>query len=313
MADRTVTIIPSTGDYTSLATALTTEYASYPDLTADNGSGGAGMLNFAISGDWSAAADAVASVPAFVTSATYRVNIYTDAANRASLAWDDDKYRISGDPDIYHGALELLNPNHVLVDGLQVAATAAGNYRHNILVTGDLRTDGANATWISNCLLKGVGGTTRAYCYGIYVVGDYSDVWVWNTGIYNVRAGGVCYGAYCYVSGGSLTIGSTTIIGGTSGLRRSTGTCVAKNVYSGGSASGDFYGTMTKTTCASSDTTGSAGLQEIPVSTATFVNVTAGTEDWHLAAGSALIGVGTDTSGDAAPMDFSDDIDGDAR
>ena len=312
MADRTVTIIPSGGDYTSLATALTTEYAAYPDLTDDNGSGGEGALNFAISGDWSAAADAVAVVPAFVTSATYRVNIYTDAANRASLAWDDDKYRIAGDPGSGHGLIELLNIDYVWIDGIQAAGSAADSGRHAIAILGDSRVDNTNATWISRCLLKAVGGS-RSTCHGIFVDGNYADAFVWNSAVYNVRAGGTSYAVLCNASGGSLTIGSSTLSGGVYGLYRYAGTCVAKNVYAGGSSSGDFNGTITKTTCASSDTTGSAGLQEIPVSTATFVNVTAGTEDWHLAEDSALIGVGTDTSGDAAPMDFSDDIDGDAR
>jgi hypothetical protein len=67
------------------------------------------------------------------------------------------------------------------------------------------------------------------------------------------------------------------------------------------------------TTCASSDATGSAGLQNIAANTTNFTNVTAGSEDFHLPAGSALIDVGTDTSGDAAPLNFTDDIDGVTR
>jgi len=68
------------------------------------------------------------------------------------------------------------------------------------------------------------------------------------------------------------------------------------------------------TTCGSSDSTGTSGLQNIPVSTATFVNVTAGSENWHLAGtGSGLYNVGTNTSGDSAPMNFTTDIDGETR
>lgn len=53
---------------------------------------------------------------------------------------------------------------------------------------------------------------------------------------------------------------------------------------------------LTLTTSASSDTSGSAGLQSIPYSTSTFTNVTAGTEDFHLVSGSSLIDAGTVTS-----------------
>jgi hypothetical protein len=57
------------------------------------------------------------------------------------------------------------------------------------------------------------------------------------------------------------------------------------------------------------------GLQSIAYNTDTFVNVTGGSEDFHLAADglSPLQGTGTDTSGDAAPMNFTTDIDGDTR
>jgi hypothetical protein len=67
------------------------------------------------------------------------------------------------------------------------------------------------------------------------------------------------------------------------------------------------------TTCASSDTTGSTGLQNIAYDTTNFTNVTAGSEDLHIPTGSALKDVGTDTSGDAAPMNFTTDIDGETR
>jgi hypothetical protein len=60
-------------------------------------------------------------------------------------------------------------------------------------------------------------------------------------------------------------------------------------------------------------------LRNILVSTtadathAGFTNITAATADYHIVAASPLVGVGTDTSGDAAPMNFSTDIDGQAR
>jgi hypothetical protein len=96
-------------------------------------------------------------------------------------------------------------------------------------------------------------------------------------------------------------------------LWRQSETWTAKNCYAASNGGAAYSGTITKTTCASSDATGSAGLQNIVLNTTNFTNVTAGSEDFHLPAGSALIDVGTDTSGDAAPLNFTDDIDGVTR
>ena len=53
----------------------------------------------------------------------------------------------------------------------------------------------------------------------------------------------------------------------------------------------------------------------VALDTDTFVNVTGGSEDFHLAAdgNSPLMGVGVDTSGDSAPLDFTTNIDGETR
>jgi hypothetical protein len=65
---------------------------------------------------------------------------------------------------------------------------------------------------------------------------------------------------------------------------------------------------LTLTNCASSDLTGLAGLQNIPYTTGTFLNVTSGSEDLHLAVGSALIDAGVDES-----AVFTTDIEGTTR
>jgi hypothetical protein len=75
-----------------------------------------------------------------------------------------------------------------------------------------------------------------------------------------------------------------------------------KNGYGedNGSTNG-VYSTAVQTnlvTCASSDTTGSSGLQNIAFSTTNFENVTSGSEDFHIKSGSSLNGGGTDISGD---------------
>lgn len=70
------------------------------------------------------------------------------------------------------------------------------------------------------------------------------------------------------------------------------------NCYSGGNSSDDYDADTTTTNCASSDTTGDTGLQNIAASTsagAYFTNLTAGSEDFHIDAdNSALEDAGTD-------------------
>lgn len=62
---------------------------------------------------------------------------------------------------------------------------------------------------------------------------------------------------------------------------------------------------------ASSDATGSAGLQNIAYTTANFINVTAGSEDLHLTATSALVNVGASRAALGAPFNYTTDMDGD--
>ena len=107
----------------------------------------------------------------------------------------------------------------------------------------------------------------------------------------------------------TATIENVTAIGGPYGIRRLTATAMhVRNCYARGTtaAYGGSFNTFSK--CASADATGSeAALRNIAYSTANFVNVTAGSEDLHLPAGSALIDVGADLGAGRY------DIDRDAR
>lgn len=97
-----------------------------------------------------------------------------------------------------------------------------------------------------------------------------------------------------------------------------TGGTLFKNCYavsrvnSGANlAWGAFTGSVTLVTCASHDTTGSVGLQNIAISTSEVISISPFTgQDHHLVGTSSLIDGGTDTSGDAAPFDFIRDMDG---
>jgi hypothetical protein len=74
---------------------------------------------------------------------------------------------------------------------------------------------------------------------------------------------------------------------------------------------GGVDGTYTAIALATSDASGT--IDNIPFSTDTFVDIDPATLDLHLVAASALIGAGTDLSGNPSPFDVPFDIDGDPR
>ena len=114
-------------------------------------------------------------------------------------------------------------------------------------------------------------------------------------------------------SGTGYLYNNTCAANGAYGIRNSLGTVHAKNNYSGGNTTADYNGTFsTNTKNGSSDTTGSASYQSIAYSTSAggyFNNVTAGSENLHIGASSALAGVGDDLSADAS-YPITKDVDG---
>lgn len=206
--------------------------------------------------------------------------------------------------------------DYVRIDGLQINKTAsnAGNQDCvSIIPNGGA---GAADIRISNCIILGANNSSYTE-NGIEVwVGDNEIVYIWNTMVYNIHTtAGVTYAILSW-SGtalGEVYVYNCTTHGGWDGIGRATGVMTVKNCYSGGAGNKCYSGTMTMVTCASSDSTGSAGLQSIAYDTSTFVNVTSGLEDHNLPVGSPLIGVATNTSGDDPPLNFNDDMIGKER
>jgi hypothetical protein len=264
----------------------------------------AGILNIEIGGTWSSPDTAAVSISGFTTSAAYYLNIYTVSPARHAGVWDGDKYNL-----IANGSPLTIYDDFVWIDGLQISSSLATGTE---FINCDAQ---AASSWLrfSNLIIKGIGGSSEAEI-GLYLQSANPAVYVWNTIFYKFSTAASGSNSPIYIVGGTALIYSTTSIGGYRGINNGGGTVTCKNCYSGGCASDCYYGTITKTTCASSDATGSVGLQNIAVNTTQFVNVTAGSENYHLAGtGSALYNVGTDTSGDAAPMNFATDIDGQTR
>jgi hypothetical protein len=292
------TVKASGGDYTYLAAAFNFFKNNYPNfVTSDI------YAEIEISGSWSSADSHELEVVGITTDSTHYLHIYTVGDSRHDGKWKSTGY-------IYQNSFYITAVNYVIVDGLQILLpdyNGAAGFR-----TLDAFDSGGNSQIIiRNNLIRGVSGSYTGHRGMLLGYTTYPPkVYVYNNIIYNIPTNEDCRGikttadAYVY---------NCIVQGGESAIYREVGTLIVKNCYAATTGSGGCYkGTMTKTTCASSDTTGSTGLQNIAYSTDNFVNVTSGYEDLHLSGtGSALYHTGTDTSGDAAPMNFTTDIDGD--
>jgi len=260
-----------------------------------------------IDGPWTSADTTAVLINGWNTDATHYIKIYTTASARHSGKWDDNKYRLV----LSSGNIIDIDEDYVRIDGIQVKTTSTGGVR--LFDLGTNLTENANEIRIQNVI--GVGNPSVSVIdsqHGIYCLGQYVRLYVFNsifyglpqfsvssvivTGYdstfvkaYNVTGIGSVYGFWEWAGGGEITV---------------------KNCYSGGGTySYTNIPSGQKTTCASSDTGGSEGLQNIAANTNNFKNVTAGSEDFHIPVNSALKDKGTNTSGDAAPMNFTTDID----
>lgn len=254
------------------------------------------------------------TISGWTTSSTQYIRIYTPSTERrqaaTALRLDTSKYYMNvNDDDCIENEEDF-----VRFEGIQFTNNSpGGDSRH--LVKCHLALSASNEIRISYCNFKGHGHATFKTC-GISVDASNAVVKVWNCLFYNFGAGGNSRAALG-VTGTSLTLYSCTGIctGDNVFERDSITTMTAKNCYAGGSASADWQGTITKTTCASEDTSadGTSPKTNIALTTSTFVSVTGGSEDYHLVTGAGIKDFGTNTSGDAAPFNFTDDIDEVAR
>lgn len=236
----------------------------------------------------SGVADASSSVfTGVTTSATNNLHVYSHVDHRPAGKWDTAKYRL----DV--GSARAISNGLANITFTSIAAkTREIGFYH------DFYTQTATTKFIG-CIAGGSwsGGT------GFFL--EVNGAECWNC---------IAYGCYQgFNGGGTLTkfYNCTSVANRQNGFYRAGGTPVCTNCYAGDNVVGQYTASLTLTTCGSSDTSGSTGLQNIAVSTSTgakFTNVTAGSEDFHLQSGSALIDVGTSLSGT-----FTTDIDGETR
>lgn len=298
------TVAPSGGDFTSLSAAVTWFKNNYPNfVTSDI----IGVIQ--ITGSWSSPENADnVSITSLTTDATHYLHIYTDATNKASASWSNSKYRLTFTND--NVATLNIGTSFVIIDGLQISN---GDYADATAVKVSSTLSSDSKIILRNLLIKGPGTATNDH-YGISIYATNANVYAYNCVIYNYATTTTKYirpvWAYTDTSC-TLTMYNCIAIGGDRSFRLSSGSITLKNCYAANAGTACYDTGITLTTCASSDTTGSTGLQNISLSNAGFVNVQSGSEDFHLASTSSpLYHTGTDTSGDSAPMNFTTDLDG---
>lgn len=321
-ADRTVYVDGTTSGtpgtngahYASLQAAITGEVGAAPDLVS-----GTAILHIECSVFAANAADTAAvTVNGFTADASYYVHIYAASGNRASTSWDATKYRLS----VTNATAMTVRTEYTRVDGLQIENAARNGNDQNTI---DTFGKGTSAEYYSNLILRHHAADSFRTA-GIFAADPDITLYVWNLIDYDHPDLASIYNSSVYLEGpaaGTAYIYSSTLIGGHYGIFvGALQTATAKNTYASvNSTSGspeafhvEATGTLNQTTNASSDTSATgAGLDNIAVNTTNFTNVTAGSENWSLPSGSALVGAGTDTSGESAPLNFTTDINGTTR
>jgi hypothetical protein len=314
------TVKPSGGDYTTLDAAIDHIVASHAGLVAADV-----YALVEIDGTWSSADTAAVTFSGLTMDATHYLSIYTTAAARHLGVLSSSYYQLStaNATAITYGAWG--SASHIRIDGLQIMkSSSSASYQCCIDVANALP---GSILWVSNCILKQAGNASYIEP-GILIQDNDLTLYIWNSIIYGLSSNdNALNDPFCGYAG-DWNIYSCTSSGGKYGcyINANTKTMTVKNTYSGNTITEDFYrgnGTLAKTNCASEDAsaddTGTGETQSncvagaIAYTTATFTNVTAGSQNFHLVTGSGLIDVGASTSGEGAPLNFTTDIDGVTR
>lgn len=299
------TVMPSGGDYTTLDACIDHILASHHDLI-----GGDVYAEVKIDGTWSSADTAAVTLTGLHTDATRYLKIYTTAAARHKGIWSTSYYMLNVANAI---AINWQSISNVWIDGLQIGKSAENAHYQDCIQGSGSVTATTNEFLVSNSIFRHANNNSYRVM-GIDAEVANQRIFLYNVIDYGHGTTANAYNSSVFIGNGLITCYSCTFIGGYQGVNNDSATAaVCKNCYASGSNAA-FSGTITQTTCAASDATAAdAALDNIAVNTTNFTNVTYATANWHLPLGSGLIGVGTTTSGDAAPMNFSTDIDGEAR
>lgn len=301
MANATVTVESSGGDYTSLNAALSGESG---DLATDcGGTGGAGILTIQC-GNF-ADTTAASTGPGYTTSADYYINIIGDPADISAGTtgkWSTSRHRLV----VSSGAALTTQAAYTRCQDLQAfssaghaftSATNAGQEYQVFQRCIGWCSASANACFHSEG--EGGAGTTQVSFHNCLALGD-----------------GCRYGFVAVSRRLAYALNCTAVNAQRDGFSQGYTNFTVVNClgYHNNQAAGSYYdfGTLspTETYSASGDTSasGTGCVTEIddPFVDPDYTNPEDG--DWHITSGADVVGVGSDLSGT-----FTDDIDGDTR
>lgn len=269
------------GDYTSLSAAEAGMQAIYANLVGDGNT-----LTINCSGGVDANA---VTIDGWTTDSTHYITVNVAKANRHTSVRGTGYRIVINTSGVI--ALNIKEP-YTRIIGLAISnGMNDGGYSSGVAISA--------TCFIISCLVYDSGclGTGN----GIECDEDSSTFTIVNTIVYNC-------GPNIHIKSGTGYIYNCTSLNGVYGILQ-FGTVYAKNCYCGGNSNRDYYGTITKTTCHSSDTWGDT---QTSIADCHFTNSTAGSENIHIDGTSALVGAGTDLHADAT-YPFSTDFEDDAR
>jgi hypothetical protein len=243
----------------------------------------------------------------WTTGASNYIEVITNVSDRHNGTWQTSKYRLEP-----ANAPNEIWENFVRFTGVQVGKSSSSANDQACLRVRII--DASNDVRVSYCVMKQANNASYREP-GIYCDDPDLDICIWNNIIYNgSTAVGANNSGILSANSSSICAYSNTIYGFYYGIRVSTGTVTAKNNIAANAAGTSYNGTFGGSSDynASDDTTNTGGTNDRTSQTFTFVNT--GTGDFHLQSGdTGAKDHGTDTSGEGAPLNFTDDIDGETR
>jgi hypothetical protein len=288
------TVKPSGGDYTSLEACMN---ANEQDLVAADK-----YFDVEIDGTWSSADTTACTIHNYNTDATRYINIYTTSAARHQGVWSTSYYRLA----LTGYAIGLtITANNVTIAGFQTSVLD-GQWCIWVNATGvqDVRLSKIIATVSSANPGNGFGLITSSGASG-------SKVYLMNSIIYHCAAqGSYRAGIRSADANGTLYCYSVTAVNNSRNFERNAGTLICKNCIGQTADEGDYVGVSAGSDYNLSMDATAVGATHYDSKTVTFVSAS----NFHLGStDTEAIDKGVDTSGESAPLNFSDDIDGVAR